>query len=297
MNIKTFIKIYLKNQLIPYIDVGAADNINPRWKIISEFLDFIGFEPNKKEFKKIHNKNFGKFKMYNFALGNKNQIKQINILRSEFASSFLTPNYDDLKKFTNSQRFEIKKKLNINVKKLDSLQLAKADFIKIDTQGYNIEVLKGSKKILKKIIGVEIETEFFRIYKNQKLFEDTKKFLENKKFEFINFYNLRRWSVSKSYGYGKLIFCNSLFLKKLSKEDLKKKNVIIKYVIICILYNNLDLAFDTINKSSFSIDEKKEMINFISLRNKKNIFVKFYVSIFNRFFRFINKEDELYPTF
>ena len=297
MNLKKFIKIYLKKQLITYIDVGAADNINQRWKIISEFLDFIGFEPNKNEFEKISNKNFGKFKMYNFALGNKNEKKKINILKSEFASSFLTPNFQQLKNFTNSKRFKIKKKLEINLKKLDELKLLKADFIKIDTQGYNLEVLKGSKKTLKKIIGVEIETEFFRIYKNQKLFEDTKKFLEDEKFDFINFYNLRRWSMNKKYNYGKVIFCNSLFLKKLNKKDLREKNIVIKYIIICILYNNLDLAHYTLINSSFSENEKKHIVNFLSKINRKNFFVKLYVSVFNRFFKLINKENELYPTF
>ena len=39
---------------------------------------------------------------------------------------------------------------------------------------------------------------------------------------FINFYNLRRWSHSKEFNYGKTIFCNSLFLKKLKQKDLKK---------------------------------------------------------------------------
>ena len=68
MNIKNFIRLFFKNQLISYVDVGAADNINTRWKVISEYLEFIGFEPNYDEYKKIKNKNFGKFKLFNFAV-------------------------------------------------------------------------------------------------------------------------------------------------------------------------------------------------------------------------------------
>ena len=84
-------------------------------------------------------------------------------------------------------------------------------------------------------MGIEIETEFLNIYKNQHLFEDIKKFLESKNFYFVNFYNLRRWSHSKNYLYGKTIFCNSLFLKKLEVNDFKNPKKIIKYIIICIL--------------------------------------------------------------
>tara|TARA_B100001057_G_C22652675_1_gene872702 strand:+ start:86 stop:979 length:894 start_codon:yes stop_codon:yes gene_type:complete len=297
MNFKTFIKLYLKNQLLTYIDVGAADNISRRWSKIKRNLNFIGFEPNSKEYKKIYNNDFGKFNIYNFALGNVNNIKKINILNSEFASSFLLPNYKNLEQFSNYQRFQIKDTLNIRVKKLDSLKLKKADFIKIDTQGYNLEVLKGSSKTLDKLVGIEIETEFFRIYKNQKLFEDTKKFLEKKNFEFINFYNLRRWSSFKDYNYGRVIFCNSLFLKKLNLKDFKNKKLVTKYIVICVLYNNIDLAHNIVLKSSFSETDKLKITNFLKKLNKRNYFTKIFVSIFNRLSRILKKETELYPTF
>lgn len=287
----------MKKQLLTYIDVGAADNISKRWNKIKKNLHFIGFEPNNKEYKKISNRAFGKFNIYNFALGNENGKKKLNILKSEFASSFLLPNFKNLNKFPNNQRFQIKNTSNIQVKKLDNLKLEKADFIKIDTQGYNLEVLKGGNSTLNKIIGIEIETEFYKIYKNQKLFEDTKKFLEKKNFEFINFHNLRRWSSSKGYNYGRVIFCNSLFLKKLNSKDYKNKKLIIKYIIICILYNNVDLADYILSKSSFASRDKIQITKLLKNINKKSFITKILVSIFNRISRILNKDTELYPTF
>lgn len=297
MNIKTFISKNFKNQLLTYIDVGAADNINRRWGKISSYLEFIGFEPNHDEFQKITNKDFGKFKIHNFALGEKNQNKKLNITREEFASSFLTPNYKEINEYPDSQRFKIKKKVNIKLKKLDNLKLQTADFIKIDTQGYNLRVLRGAKSTLKKILGIEIETEFFKIYQNQHLYEDTKKLLESKNFIFINFYNLRRWPLMGGYSYGKTIFCNSLFLKRLTKNDFKNNSLVKKYIIICILYNNLDIAHQTVIKSKLPKNEKIKIIKYLKSENQKNFFTKIYVSIFNRLSRFFKKEVELFPTF
>ena len=185
MNLKTFIKVFFKNQLITFIDIGAADTINKRWKKISKNLNFIGFEPNYEEYIKIKNKEYGKFNLFNFALGEYNGKKTLNILESEYASSFLTPNYNVLREFSNLKRFKIKKKVNLKVKTIDSLNLKSADFVKIDTQGYNLKILKGAKKTLKKIIGIEIETEFLSIYKKQDLFEDIKIYLEKNNFNFI----------------------------------------------------------------------------------------------------------------
>lgn len=297
MSIKKFIKIFFKKQLITYIDVGAADNINQRWKKISNNLDFVGFEPNYDEYKKIKNINFAKFKIFNFALGELNGYKKLNILNSKFASSFLKPNFKVLKDFNNSVRFKIEKKINIKIRKLDSLKLKKADFIKIDTQGYNLKVLKGSRKTLNKLIGIEVETEFVKIYHNQDLFEDTKKFLEKNNFIFINFLNLRRWHSNEQFVYGRTIFCNSLFLKKLSNEDFKNKKIVLKYIIICLLYNNLDLAEKILKVSKLNLATKKKITIYIKYLNRKNFFIRLYVSFFNRLNKFLKKENELFPTF
>ena len=297
MNIQNFIKQFLKNQLITYVDVGAADNISKRWGKISKNLKFIGFEPNYEEYIKIKNKNFAKFKLFNFAVGDKNQLGKLNILKSTFASSFLKPNFKILKDYPNSDRFKLKKKIQLKVKKIDSLKLRQIDFLKIDTQGFNLKVLKGAEKSLDSVLGLEIETEFVKIYKNQYLFEDIKKYLEKKNFFFVNFYNLRRWSHSKDYFYGKSIFCNSLFLKKLDVNDLKNYNKLIKYVIICILYNVLDIAHLIVVKSSITSCQKKTIIKYLKKLNKKFFLTKIYISIYNRVCRFFNIESELFPTF
>ena len=297
MNLKTFIKVFFKNQLITFIDIGAADTINKRWKKISKNLNFIGFEPNYEEYIKIKNKEYGKFNLFNFALGEYNGKKTLNILESEYASSFLTPNYNVLREFSNLKRFKIKKKVNLKVKTIDSLNLKSADFVKIDTQGYNLKILKGAKKTLKKIIGIEIETEFLSIYKKQDLFEDIKIYLEKNNFNFINFYNLRRWSSKDDFLYGRTIFCNSLFLKKLNYKELRNKKIVIKYILICILYNNLDIAYKTLYECKLNKNEKEDMMNFIKSLNKKNYLTKIYVSAYNRLSRLLNKDNELFPTF
>ena len=297
MNLETFIKVFFKNQLITFVDIGAADTINKRWKKISKNLNFIGFEPNYEEYKKIKNIKYGKFNLFNFALGEFNGNKTLNILESEYASSFLIPNYKVLREFSNLKRFKIRKKVNLKVKTIDSLNLKSADFVKIDTQGYNLKILKGAKKTLKKIIGIEIETEFLSIYKKQDLFEDIKIYLEKNNFNFINFYNLRRWSSNDDFLYGRTIFCNSLFLKKLNQNELRNKKIVKKYILICILYNNLDIAHKTLSDCKLSKNEKKDLENFIKSLNKKNYLTKIYVSLYNRLSRLLNKDNELFPTF
>jgi hypothetical protein len=48
----------------------------------------------------------------------------------------------------------------------------------MDTQGYELEVLKGAKKTLKKINFVYTEVNNTEVYENNALIEDIDKFLE-----------------------------------------------------------------------------------------------------------------------
>jgi hypothetical protein len=57
-------------------------------------------------------------------------------------------------------------------------------FIKIDTQGYEFEILKSiDEKTFNNIYGFEIETNIISTYKNVVLIEDVIKFLRKKGFQ------------------------------------------------------------------------------------------------------------------
>ena len=87
-----------------------------------------------------------------------------------------------LDKYLRNTHIKIKKK-RVIIKKLDSFNLT-SDFIKIDVEGYELKVLEGSIKHIKKnnpIILIEKNKEFFKIKKfMRKLNYSTYKFYNNK---------------------------------------------------------------------------------------------------------------------
>jgi hypothetical protein len=56
------------------------------------------------------------------------------------------------------------------------------DFLQIDVQGANLDVLQGGSQIINSILGVQVEVEFSQMYINQPLFNDVDVFLRNKGF-------------------------------------------------------------------------------------------------------------------
>tara|TARA_B100001057_G_C22782770_1_gene924326 strand:- start:116 stop:781 length:666 start_codon:yes stop_codon:yes gene_type:complete len=142
---------YVKNWRLA-IDIGA--NIGLWSKDLSSFFDrLVCFEPNEfciDYLKK--NIDLNKSTINSFALGSKNETKDLLIHSTNSgASSFInkTKTGYDYKSNPIYGEFSVETKaLNVEVKKLDSFKYTNIDFIKIDVQGFELEVLEGAIKTL-----------------------------------------------------------------------------------------------------------------------------------------------------
>ena len=75
--------------------------------------------------------------------------------------------------------------MQVNADTMDNVlgHLSHIDFLKMDTQGSEYEILQGAKEILKKTHHIKCECEYKEWYKGQKLAEDVISFLESIGFE------------------------------------------------------------------------------------------------------------------
>ena len=86
----------------------------------------------------------------------------------------MIPNSEILNIFPESPRFDVESEVKIDADSLDNCHKDEVDFIKIDVQGGELNILKGAENLLKNTLGIELEIEFVQIYKNQTLFEKFK---------------------------------------------------------------------------------------------------------------------------
>jgi FkbM family methyltransferase len=184
---KNFDEIYLYhiNNKPCIFDVGA--NIGQSIKRFKNiFLNPIihSFEPVKECFDIINNKYYDKnITINNFALGNYNNFKFFNVNKLTYTSSFLDINKQNNKSFL----FEKKRKEKVKIIKLDNYiknnNIKYVDVLKIDTQGYELEVLKGAKNSLKRIKFIEIEITLDNIYKGNPPFYQIDYIMRKNNFE------------------------------------------------------------------------------------------------------------------
>jgi len=234
---------FIKNiEPIVICDIGAS----PIEK--TEFIDnlfentnsrLIGFEPNISEFKKLTNSDRKKF--FNFAIGDGNE-HELNICEFPGMSSFLKPDFDYLKMFHGFENWsKVIKTEKIITKKLNDLE-DKFDFIKLDVQGYESEVIKFGDRKIKDALVIQIESSPIPIYYNEKPFSFILKQLEDLGFVLHMFDNINskifkpmviqndvRIGLRHLFQLDCVFIKNFDEIKKLNEEKLKKLILILFY--------------------------------------------------------------------
>lgn len=119
----------------------------------------------------------------NKALGAEEGERIIHLSSNDYLSSSLLEPKEHLTQFTHVQ-FTGKEK--ITVTKLDSCNLPETfDFLLLDVQGFELEVLKGAIKTLQHIRTIYLEYSLRELYAHQPLLHDIDAFLDTLQFKRI----------------------------------------------------------------------------------------------------------------
>jgi FkbM family methyltransferase len=163
---------FLKNKKIIALDVGAQGGFNSD-NFFSEkynpFFEDILIEPIKSESEKLK----GKKLIINKGLWSKKEIKKLYILDNRLGSSSMYEpdviNFDlhniknkDFNNYKVTRTIEIECDTLAN--QLAKLNINNLDYLKIDTQGAELEILKGIGNF--RPLLIKIEAHFFSMYKN-----------------------------------------------------------------------------------------------------------------------------------
>jgi FkbM family methyltransferase len=173
------------NDLIRLIDVGARGGIDKRWAPYYDKMDVMAFEPDPEECASLNSRSFPYAVRYlPFALGAMDgQQAKLRICKQPGCSSLLEPNIELCKQFPYGWAMEVVDELPITLNRMDSVcKDFSPDVIKIDTQGTELDVLRGAGTLLNNVLAIELEVEFVPQYRNQSLFADVDAFMRQQGF-------------------------------------------------------------------------------------------------------------------
>lgn len=140
---------------------------------ILEPQGMVLFEPQdcfQEELKERQRNCDGKWTIHKKGLGSRRSTMQLSITQNKAATSLLPPSQ---KGIPEDFHLEVTGKEEVEVHTLDELmeakQLEHCDFIKLDVQGYESEVLRGGRRFLKHVPRMVVEVSLRRIYEDQEL--------------------------------------------------------------------------------------------------------------------------------
>ena len=168
-----FVSKLMKEKKLVALDVGAQGgffNESIFSKKYNFFFDLIAVEPIPEEAQKLEDKNY---KVISKGLWSENCMKKLYILEKRpGSSSMYKPNPEALSLYGFKEKdfslFNVTREIDIECttirESLNKFKLSNLDFLKIDTQGSEFEILKGMGDYFPLIM--KIETQIIPMYEN-----------------------------------------------------------------------------------------------------------------------------------
>jgi FkbM family methyltransferase len=195
------------------------------------------------------------------AIGGSNGEATLYVTKHPMCSSLYRPNEPFLDRFVDlSEKVALDFEFEIEILTLDEACRAEGirtiDFLQIDVQGADLDVLKGAPQLLQHgILGVQIEVEFAPLYLDQPLFVDIDIYLRQQQFSLFNLSKTHqpraKFPLISRPSSGQLLWGEAYYLRDLIDStypsSLKTPQNILKLACIADILDHPDYALELLD--------------------------------------------------
>lgn len=250
------------------LDIGARHGFSNDLLPIASAVDAIGFEPDREECDRLNAaaaENSHPWRSLRYipaALGKTDAMATLNLYSQRGCSSLLEADNELARLFSRDDYYRLEDRIELSLSPLDEAAEAggfdDAVYLKIDVQGYEMEVFAGAEKLLTNSLqAIRTEVSFLPIYKQQPLFHDVARHLEAFGFSPMGFEEMHSWRRSTKvkhprlaatdipYSRGQLIHGDVLFLRHPEHLPDKREDQILRLIslaFIALTYGYVDHA-------------------------------------------------------
>ena len=247
-------------ELVPemvYVMCGARGETHNRLTSALPRARFLGFEPDEKAHELLSRNPPPGHIYYKMAVAGREETRTLYVTREPACSSLLKPNASFFGRFTDcAQQVEVVEQRMVQTVSLNNFLpgggVASVDFLELDTQGTELEILKGADRFLAtSVVGLQIEVEFSPIYEGQPLFSAVDEYLRG--FGFMLFdisrSRYRRSAMARDLATrGQLLWGDAVYLRDypwFSGDSAKER--VLKLCVIAGLLGFHDYALEALN--------------------------------------------------
>ena len=182
--------------------LSEMDDYGEAWQIFAPRLTIYGFDADPEACDAANQQFEAKKADWNefhlpVAIAEKSETATLYITQHPMCSSLYPPNEAFLKKFASLSVMALERTTQVETVSLDefcaSEEIHSIDFLQIDVQGADLQVLKGAKNLLSKsVLAIQVEVEYAPLYVGQPLFADIDRYLREQGFSLFDVTVARR---------------------------------------------------------------------------------------------------------
>jgi FkbM family methyltransferase len=236
------------------VDVGAAalDQPAPYLPLLRAGVAKLrAFEPDQRHHAKLRSIYGDALHLLPLALGDGNR-RVLNLASAGSGmTSMLRPDPIRLAMFNGFEVFgTVERTVEIDTVRLDDIPGPRADMLKMDIQGAELEVMKHGERTVREAAVVQIEVSFVPLYENQPTFGEVDVWMRSQGFIPHSFAELKRWSLAPVIHGGDIrrpfnqlleadvVYVRDVFVDPAADADLMKRIALIAHHA----YRSFDLA-------------------------------------------------------
>jgi FkbM family methyltransferase len=182
-------------------DVGAnRGQFGDQLRDIGYHGTILSFEPVRAHFQVLSERAAARppWKAFQYALGSQNAQAEINVNEDDVLTSFLPTTTGPT---STLPRNRVVAKETVEVRRLDAIFAecmagigARRLYLKLDTQGFDLEALRGAEGVLDQFLGAQSEVSFIPIYQGMPTSLETIKEFQGRGFDVADFMPVTRAS-------------------------------------------------------------------------------------------------------
>ena len=242
-------KFFLDKNALVVCDVGARGAAPEELAPFFKQLTYHAFDADKEECDRLNASShpYAKFLAFPYYIGKDARKIIFNIFKRPGESSSFKPakRFQDLFR---GDTFVVDREVELTSASLKEVYAKEGiqtpDFLKLDTQGSELEILQGAESVLDNVSMLEVEVEVFEMYEGQPLFQDVLAYLHERGFELLYFNRVfaTREQIFEGKSRGQLLFGDALFGRREDRLPGLSKERIVKYILLLRNYGHIDLA-------------------------------------------------------
>jgi FkbM family methyltransferase len=248
-----------------YMDIGARATKHNAFVKTFPQSQYIGFELDAEECKRLNALDSKRHRFYPQAIGRDRETRTLYVTRNPACSSLYEPNVRDMHRFMEcGPFFEVLERKTVETVGLDAWcresDISGIDFLELDTQGSELDILQGCKQLLAtSILGLQVEVEFYPLYKDQPFFADVDNYLRPLNY---HLFDLSRYRLRRAYlnTRGQLLWGHAFYLKNVHQMNSLQPEKYLSLAAIASYYGFEDYTLEVlktiIEKKNFSLESK-----------------------------------------